>query len=485
MKKGPWHITPKVNLTPGQRVDPFFKDFYSRLKEYLQKVLLIQPGSKILCGVSGGVDSIVMLDALSWLAQKYDYRLAVVHVNHKLRGNDSDRDEEHVKSVCKDYGLYYYVSSIDVKEYSEKHSLSTEEAARKLRYNYFDRIANSINASNVALAHTADDNAETVLFNLLRGTGLTGLGGIPPKRILSKKVFIVRPFMEFHKSELIEYAEKRELRWYEDETNALLYYTRNKIRHELIPKIEKDFSPTAINTINRSSKLIRGADEFISSHISEIFNKHFQGKKNEKMSFEITFMKTNPEFIQGELIQQGLQVFFNMNSVSMKTIDRIFDLMNSGTGNIIEIGNEIVALNDRGKLIFSKQQEPLKINKKIENIGEYEFAGKKLILERVDRRSLSFKNDPNVEIFDMEFIPKFLYIRNWEEGDRFSPLGMKGTMKVSDFLTNEKVSLIDKKRVYVLSTKTDIIWVIGMRISEKYKIRKDSKKILRARLTGG
>ncbi len=480
--KGPWLIQSKSLLTPGQRSDPFFKNFLNKLTESLQKDLHIQHGSKILCAVSGGVDSIVMLDAMALLAAKYDYRIAVVHINHNLRGASSDRDEQHVKAVCRNYGFYHYISSVDVKAYADKFSLSTEESARSLRYGFYEKIANSINAHYVAIAHTADDNAETVLFNLIRGSGLTGLTGIPQKRLLAKKTFVIRPLLDFHKKELIEFGEKRDLIWYDDETNSLLYYTRNKIRHELIPILERDFSPAVIDAINRSSRLIAGADDFIASHIKDVFSKHFRGKKNEKMTFDVAYMKSNDKFMQGELIQEGLKVFFGMKSIAMSTIDRIFELMDSETGTVIELGKKIIALKNRGVVFITKQEEPININLKIENIGEYEFAGKKLILEQVDRRSLSFNEDSNVELLDMEFIPKFLYIRNWEEGDKFTPLGMNGSMKLSDFLTNEKVSLFDKKKVYVLATKSDILWVMGMRLSEKYKVTKQTKKILRATL---
>jgi len=479
-KKGPWQNESKAQLTPGQRCDPFFKNFLNKLTVALHKDLMIPHGSRILCAVSGGVDSIVMLDSLAVLAARYDYRIAVVHINHNLRGESSDRDEQHVRSVCHYHGFYIYSSSVNVKQYSEKYSLTTEEAARKLRYGFYDRISSSINAPYVAMAHTADDNAETVLFNLFRGTGLTGLSGIPQKRLLSKKTLIIRPFLNFHKRELIDYAEKRELVWHEDETNSLLYYTRNKIRHELIPRLEQDFSPAVIDIINRSSRLIAGADEFVSSHIKDVFNMHFRGRKNEKMSFDVSYMKSNDKFIQGELLQEGFKVFFNMKSITLSTIDRLFELMDSETGTVIELGNKLIALKNRSIIFVTKQIEPIDINMKIDIIGEYEFAGKKLVLEQVDRRSISFNEDTNIELLDMEFLPKSLYIRSWEEGDRFSPLGMYGTMKVSDFLTNEKVSLFDKKKIYVLATKTEIIWVIGMRISDKYKVSKSTKKILRA-----
>jgi tRNA(Ile)-lysidine synthase len=481
-KKGPWQIMSSAQLTTCQKNDPFFKNFMSKTTSFLQKQLLVPHGSNILVAVSGGVDSIVLLDALAVLAVRYDYRIAVAHVNHNLRAESSDRDEQHVKNICREYGFYIYTSSVNVEEYAEKHSLTIEEAARKLRYGFFDRISGSINAPYVALAHTADDSAETVLFNLIRGSGLTGLAGIPAKRPLNKKTLIIRPLIDFHKKELIEYAEKRELIWHEDETNKLLYYTRNKIRHELIPTLERDFSPAVIDTINRSSRLIAGADEFISSYINDVFTSHFRGRKGEKMSFDANFMKSNDKFIQGELIQKGLNLFLGMKSIPMNTIDRIFDLMNSETGSVIELGSNIIALKNRGIIFVTKQTEPIQINMKIENIGEYEFAGKKLNLEQVDRRSLSFSDDPDIELFDMEFIPKYLYIRNWEEGDRFSPLGMDGSLKISDFLTNEKISLFDKKKIYVLTTKSEILWIIGMRISDKYKVTKSSKKILRATL---
>jgi tRNA(Ile)-lysidine synthase len=434
----------------------------------------------ILVGVSGGVDSVVLLDALYQMIPKKNFVLHVCHFNHKLRGLSSDSDQKFVERTAKKYKLKYYTDNADVKGYAAKNSFSIEQAARILRYNFFDRIAKSLNSQYLVTAHTSDDSAETFLINLFRGSGLTGLSGIPETRRLNKKTLIARPFLVFKKEELIEYAGKRELSWQEDESNALLFYTRNKVRHELIPSLKENFNPSVIDAINRCASLLNGADEFIRENIELLATKFKYDKAKERLFMPLPFLKSFSTFVQGEIIQYLLEDKFKLNGLSLGLIDRIGALNSSDVGSTIEIARNIIALRDRNTIIISKFSKNYKFNDPIEKEGTFKADGYEIRLTRVSKDEVKFTKDGNVEYFDFDLLPRQLYLRNWEAGDIFHPLGMKGSLKLSDFFINEKLSMLDKQGTVLLATKNDIIWVCGMRGSDKFKISESSDSYLRA-----
>jgi tRNA(Ile)-lysidine synthetase-like protein len=249
----------KMNINylydPSDELNPEIERMHKVVENFLNKVAMIDEEDNLLCGVSGGVDSIVMLDILANLAPKMKFNLIVCHYNHKLREVSSDSDEQFVKNTTRKYKLSFFSSSGNVRQFAEVSSYSIEQAARSLRYKFFDRAARLVRANFVATAHNKDEAAETFFINLFRGSGITGLSGIPVKRKLRSNLMLIRPVIDFRKDELINYAKIRNLQWVEDETNALMYYTRNKIRHELLPHLEKEYSQGIFDVITRTVKL--------------------------------------------------------------------------------------------------------------------------------------------------------------------------------------------------------------------------------------
>ncbi len=468
-------------LTITEKNNSIINNAISKVDDFLRKELFIESGMKFILAVSGGVDSVVLLDIMAQLASKYFMTLYVSHFNHNLRGENSKKDEQFVKSLAETYKLNYYHSSGNVKQYSEKNSLSIEHSARTLRYNFYERTARTINADFVASAHNANDSAETFLINLMRGAGLTGLSGIPSKRQLVKNVLIVRPLINFKKAEIIEYAKERNLKWREDESNALMNYTRNKVRLDLLPKLMNDYNPSIIDTLNRTSRLIQAADSIVDDIVRKNLPNIVGDITTERFYLKIPTLQTFDEFIQGELIQASMQKYFRSQSLNLNTIDRIISLLNSHTGSIAEINNNYLVLRDRDYLIFSKKTVDVDINQRINKTGEFKIGKFKLILKEVKRSEVKFTNDPRIEYLDWELLPNFLEVRNWQQGDTFQPLGM-GTQKVSDYLTNIKIPLIDKPKVLVLTNKSEIIWLIGLRLSEVFKVTPETNRIISAEI---
>lgn len=469
----------KIELSLVEKNNDFIKNLYQKIEDFLLKELSVETNSKILLAVSGGVDSVVMLDIFYNLRLKNDYELFIVHYNHKIRDN-SDLDEKLVRQLAETYNLPIHTTKGKVKEFAKNNLYSIEHAARILRYRFFDQTSKSLKISIVATAHTANDSAETFLLNLIRGTGLTGLSGIPKQRILAKKVKIIRPIINIKKDELLKYAKMRKLIWREDETNSMTKYTRNKIRLELIPKLENDFNPTIIDTINRTANLIYGADKFIENEINTFINSKIVKKNDNDLSLRISSLITLDKFISGEIIQNAISSYFNTLPISLDSIDRIYNLINSHIGTVYEFGN-IIALRDRYYLIFTKKDD-IEYNYVIENLGEFKIGNYILKLSEINKKDIDFNNNPNIEYFDKELIPTILYVKSWKQGDKFQPLGMNTDIKISDFYINNKIPLTEKKHHFLLATKTDIIWVCGMRISDKYKITENTKKFIKAEL---
>ncbi len=466
------YISNRTSLSERQQNHPAVRKVLDLVDSFLTNEIHIDHSYTILLAVSGGVDSIVLSDAMALLSAKHNYKISIAHYNHNLRGTDSDSDEKFVKQFAEKYNTKIYTANGKVRAYSEKNALSIEHAARILRYKFFERTSRNIDADFVATAHTADDSAETLLLNLLRGTGLTGLAGIPKIRTFVKNVRLIRPLLELRKEDLIAYAKERRLVWKEDKSNQLLDYTRNKVRLSLIPMLQETFNPNIIETLNRTAKLINGADEFIADMVTNSIDYVIDDVRQERFSIKTNLLETFPEFVQGEIIQQLVNKYFRLSSLPMKKIAEILELMKHQSGAIYQINKNYHVLMDRKRLIFTRVEDYTKVSESFIVEQGFENAEFSLNVTAVRKKDIKFNDNPFEEYIDKSKITKALKIRHWEEGDSFIPLGMYGRMKVSDFLTNQKVALIDKSKVLVLVSGDDIVWIVGHRVSDKFKVDK-------------
>ena len=473
-------LNQKKLLTQLEHKDAFYKNFYREIEKFILNEMLLESGSKVLICVSGGVDSVALLDVMANLANKYSFSIYVAHYNHKLRGISSDEDEKFVRELSASYNIPYYWQNGKVQQYAEKNSVSIEEAARFLRYFFFERIARQINADFLVTAHTADDSAETFLLNLFRGAGLTGLSGIPARRQFIKNVILCRPFISFKKQKIIEYATKRKLKWREDESNLLDKYTRNKIRNDLIPKLKKDYTPAIVDIINRASKLINSVDRIIHDYVRTHISTVLVDISSDRVSIKLSLFKTFDEFIRGEILQVILSKYFRLLPQSMNIIDRILKLSNSNTGAICEISKNIFAIRDRQVITIARKITITKINQNIDKIGTVSIGNLTFILKEVHLSEIEYIKNPNIEYFDFDKISSMLTIRTLEPGDEFIPLGMSNKIKVNDFLSNEKVSILEKPNTLIIQNlNNEIIWVCKKRISDKFKVDKHTKRVLK------
>ncbi len=468
------------NLPSGQiEREGFYKkimlrDFFNRFENYIRKHHLISENDKIIVSVSGGIDSTVLLDLIMELKGRMNLEIAAAHINHKLRGDESEEDEKFVKSLADNYGIECFIHGTDTRAFIIEHKKSLQSGAREIRYKFLETVKILRNFTKIATAHNANDNAETVLFNLLRGSGVNGLGGIPVKR-----GNIIRPLLFAERKEIEQYARLKSLQHRQDSSNIKDYYTRNLIRHSTIPQIQEKINPSVITTLNRTAEIFQELSSFIQGEVKLLYSNVAKTFEGEKLVIDIFKLKNTLLFIRENVIITALKEFVR-GEIDHNKVHAIMDLINSETGSSLEIGSDVVVFRDRYNLVFIRnQKEPVDFVAEIIPGKKYEFEEFYVSTEVVERDDVHFSLSPVVEFIDADMAGEALTLRNWESGDSFVPLGMKGHQKISDFLVNSKIPIYQKSNVLVLSGKDGIIWVCGLRVDDRFKITENTKRILK------
>jgi tRNA(Ile)-lysidine synthase len=474
--------------------------FLKKLKQAIARYDLLGNGDKVLVAVSGGPDSVALLYALWEIRDEFNLDLCVAHLNHKLRGRESDEDQKFVKHLAQKLNLKFFSKSIDVKKEAKKRKLSLEEGARLVRYRYLENLADRIKADKIALGHQADDQAETFLMRLLRGAGGLGLSGIPPKR--GK---IIRPLIEIKRKEIEKFLKEKGQSYRTDSSNLLPNYFRNKIRLLLLPLIKKKFNPKIVEVLNRTSNIISFQQQYVEKNSEEILPLLCKTKKMVRLPSALLWTSRLP---QKDKIVLDLKKFINydislkremirlcvkeinedLQDLSFDSIERALDLIQrkkSGrkvklTGNMwAEVSGENLAI-----YIEKKKQHAYPISlpgeKNLRNLGM------RIRSEIVPRSSLPEKiksKGEEVVFLDREKLKEPFNLRSRRPRDKFKPLGMQGTKSVADFLIDMKVPRYERDEVMLLTTRGKIVWIVGYRISDEFKVTDKTKKVLKMGVT--
>ena len=301
-----------------------------KVKETIKKYNLINSGDRIVLGVSGGPDSIAMLDILRQLRDEIKFEIYVVHINHNIRGKDADEDEEYVKKYCENYNIKCFSKKIDVPTIAQNEKIGTEEAGRKVRYEYFDEILQKTNSNKIGIAHNKNDKVETIIMHLLRGSGVSGLRGIEPIR---ENKFI-KPLIECDRQEIEKYCKENNLQPRIDKTNFENEYTRNKIRNIVIPYIKEQFNPNIIETITRLSEVISNEDNFIEKIAQETYNKLLVIEENNRIELNLKEFNLLDEVLKNRIILIATKkIFGSTQGIEKVNITDIIKLCNNNIGN--------------------------------------------------------------------------------------------------------------------------------------------------------
>lgn len=514
----------------------------NKVKKYIESNRMLSKKEKVVLGVSGGADSVCLFFVLLELREVYQLELHVVHVNHLIRGEEADADQEYVEKICKENNVPFHLVKEDVKRYAKEQHLSEEEAGRDIRYQAFEQVREKYNCDVIAVAHNSNDCAETMLFQLVRGSGLTGLTGIKTKRDL-----IIRPLLSVTRAEIEQYLGERGIPYQTDATNLQTEYTRNKIRLHVLPYLEKNINSQAISHIVKSTQMLKEVEEFIEKQTNICYNSLVQcndGRyyfdREEFLKEDIVIRKTVVREILHNLSGQ-------LKDIESIHIEDICALASKGVGKKIDLPYDIVAYNDYKNLILTsskvsssnnelieREDYPL-IDKSIEisldlankksgvidlaggeklgylfyTLNQYEKAkildkirndwdtNQNVVIDFVDqvcrntdfneeyKKSMINTRNGYTKCFDYDKIKNAVQLRTRREGDYMQIDAKGGTKKLKSIFIDKKIPQKDRNLIPLLADGNHIMWILGSRISEAYKISESTKTIFIVYLFGG
>ncbi|MBL7730551.1 MAG: tRNA lysidine(34) synthetase TilS [Chitinophagaceae bacterium] len=439
-------------------------DLQQRFAEYIRANHLFTVNDKLLLAVSGGADSVV----LAWLCKSAGFDFIILHCNFQLRGAESDRDEQFVRRLADQLGVTVLVKTFNTIQYKEKEGISTQEAARSLRYEWFDEILDQHNTANkpawLLTAHHADDNIETVAMNFFRGTGIRGLKGMQPRN--GK---IIRPLLFARRSDIEEYTLLHGLEYVTDSSNLDDNYTRNFFRLRVLPMLKSVYPATEENLLHNIDRLAEAAELYEQS--VDLYRHDLAEKKGGEYHIPVLkLLKSRPlRTIVYELISP-----FHFTA---KQTEEVIALLDSETGKYVASSTHRIFRNRKWLIISplaTGEASNLLIN---DTDSAISYTAGTMKLEY--SADLATTPDVMTAVLDVKEVTFPLLLRRWKAGDYFYPLGMKKKKKVSRFLIDKKLSLSEKENVWVLESAKRIVWVVGHRIDDRFKVTGNTKAVWR------
>ncbi len=454
--------------------------FFKKFEKFAKSNKLILANDKVVVALSGGLDSVVLFYCLQRLALVFNLKLHVAHLNHKLRAQESDEDELFVKDLAFENNVPFTSAQKDIKDYAENRKLSIETAAREVRYQFLDTVCRKLNFNKIATGHHSDDQSETVLNNLLRGSGWKGLSGIPVKR---EK--IIRPLLFATRQELEKVVRSAELTYRDDHSNFLLDFRRNRLRVQLLPMLKEKFNPQISRTLVQLSDISKESENYLQYQGKLAFDECLKSISAGKIILEINrfsgyFIIVRKYILFHLLAAAGLP----QNVLSFRSMKEILHLIEERkSGRSVRIVDSWqIGVDHSGIVLFSRPQrgqifykfkvgEPIYISEK----------GIRLTSEFFENNEpVEFNRDSLIEFVDHQRLTsRFCEIRSVKRGDRFFPLGLNHRQKLSDFFINQKIPFLDRAQTLVLVNGKDIVWVVGYRLDNRFKLTKKSKKVIK------
>ena len=427
-----------------------------KLQNHINTNLSFLKEKKLLLAVSGGIDSMVLVN----LCHQLQLNFAVAHCNFQLRGNESDEDEMLVIQTCQDGYIPYFLNSFDTLEFAKENKLSIQLAARKLRYDWFYKLMNENGFDYILTAHHLDDSLETFLINFTRGSGLDGLTGIPEQNDK-----IVRPLLIFSRNEIETFAQENNIAWREDSSNASDKYLRNKLRHDVIP-ILKELNPSLLSSFENTIKNLKQSQSLVDDASKMVYEKVVFEEENQ-IVFDLDLL----------LEYQNYQayLFSWLSDFGFTDWDSVYDLVSAQSGKQVMSISHVLLKNRNTLLLFPRKENSEEVIYPIDK-GQNEVKVP-LNLTFCNVSDISVQST-NAIFVDEEKLQFPLTIRKWKEGDFFQPFGMNGKKKVSKFFKDEKFSMLEKSDIWLLCSNDKIVWIIGKRQDDRFKITETTTKII-------
>ncbi len=441
-----------------------------RFRQYIAKEKLFLPEDKILLAVSGGIDSVVMAE----LFHRAGFHFGIAHVNFSLRDIESDGDEDFVRELAGRYKVKFFTTRFNTAEEAKQRKLSTQMAARELRYDWFEDILDKEGFQYLATAHHRDDSVETFLINLSRGTGISGLHGILPKQGR-----ILRPMLFAGRVDISEFAAAENISYREDSSNASTKYLRNRIRHTIIPEFLK-LNPVFLSDMDLTIGRLRDAESIYKALINQ--------KKKDLLILEENQVKLSlDEIIKLHPLKTWLYELLSDYNFSEAVVIEIIKSLDDISGKIFFSASHRL-IKDREFLIITPIEDntfssPSSIQHYYldeDDINLYNPLNLSISIEKAD--GFNIPDDPQSACLDLDKLTFPLNIRKWKQGDYFFPLGMKSKKKLSDYFTDRKFSIPQKENTWLLCDGQDIVWIIGHRIDDRYKVTSATRNIYIVRL---
>ena len=459
-----------------------------KVKKYVTEWNMLEKKDKVIIGVSGGADSVCLLFVLMELRKQIPFEIVVVHVNHGLRGEAARRDEEYVKSLCAQLGIICLSYSENVELIAKNRKQSTEEAGRTVRYEIFQRVMEAYGGTKIALAHHKNDNAETMIMNLARGTGIKGLGGIRP--VVGE---IIRPLLCLERKEIEKYMEEQQIPYCTDDTNCSDDYTRNRVRNHVIPYLEEYVNAGVVNHLDETMQQMREIQEYLQTHMLFEYDNCVQ-EDGGTCIVKKAYWEKAPKPLQSMILKEALvRVAGKEKDITLGHVNDLAGLFQKQTGRKIHLPYEVEARRCyEGVCILKKEETPrtsevLDVELQVGEEKTYFWQGRKisLALASYDGEEKSRSQKGGVQRFDYDIIQRGVCIRARKPGDYITIHPDGRTQKIKSFFINEKIPSEIRDDILLVADGSHILWIVGYRTNCMYQVHEHTKRMLEIQIDKG
>jgi len=467
-----------------------------RIEEFVLRNHMIEKEDRFVLGVSGGADSVCLFYVMQELKQKYNIEMVVVHVNHGIRGEAADKDEQFVRELCEKHKVIFECVHVDVKKIAREQRLSEEEAGRQVRYQAFAKAMERYGCNKIAVAHNRNDQSETVLLNLFRGSGLKGMSGIDAVR--GK---IVRPLLHTGRAEIENYLKDLGIQYQNDLSNFEDVYTRNKVRLNVLPYVEKEINTKAVEHIAQTAEIMSELHDFLQYEVESLYEQVVHTSGDEVYITKQLFCNRHV-ILQKELLRRIIfELAGKSRDIEVSHIISILNMIEKGTGKKVDLPYNLECLTEYDKLVLRKKRGnlrhvPFELQIELKEKGVYSIPNTEQFLEyeilnvdnnkgyTLDKIKAIPKND-YTKCFDYDKIKNTVLLRNRKTGDFFQCNSMGSKKKIKEYFINEKIPVEQRDGIQLLADGNHIMWIVGYRISEYYKVDNQTSKILIVKINGG